>query len=132
VQRTCDACGSDFEAQRSTRKTCSEACKKRAQRGQKVVPISPPSPEEMDFTTVAETRAELESAGRLHGHLAASALRLARRVDESTAVMGYAPLVKELRAVMAEALKGAHKADDAIDGLRDEIAERRARNARGA
>ena len=132
MQRTCDACGSVIEAQRSTRKYCNEACKKRGQRGQKVVPLPPLASDEAEFSTVAETRAELEAAGRLRGHLAASALRLARRIDESTAVMGYAPLVKELRAVMAEALKGALKADDAVDGLRDEIAERRARNARSA
>jgi hypothetical protein len=89
----------------------------------KVTPMRPPV---VDLSTVVETRTELEAAGRLHGHLAASALRLAARIDESTTVMGYAPLVKQLQATMTEALKGSQTKRTVVDELRSKRDAKRA------
>lgn len=70
------------------------------------------------LSTVDETRRELEDADRLKGHLAASALRLARKIDVSESSVGYAPLVAQLQSTMALALAGANKAASRIDDLK--------------
>ena len=72
--------------------------------------------------TVASVQAELEAAGRADTYLGSAALALAERIDRSTAVMGFAALVKELRSTMAAALAGASVAADSLD----ELAARRA------
>jgi HPt (histidine-containing phosphotransfer) domain-containing protein len=69
-------------------------------------------------TTVAAVTAQLEAADRLQTYLGASAVALAHRIDQSTAVMGFAALVKELRSTMDAALAGVKVADDPIDELR--------------
>jgi len=69
-------------------------------------------------TTVEAVRAELEAAGRVDTYLGRAALALAVRIDESTAVMGFAALVKELRATMQAATEGVVVAADPIDELR--------------
>lgn len=68
--------------------------------------------------TVAAVRAQLEAAGRAETYLGAAALALAERIDNSTAVMGFAPLVKELRSTMDAALAGVKVAGDPVDELR--------------
>lgn len=70
--------------------------------------------------------AELTAAGRLEGHLGASALALAARIDSSTSVQGFAALVKELRAVMAAALAGVQSEADPVDELRGRRDRKRA------
>jgi hypothetical protein len=45
-------------------------------------------------------------------------LALAERVDSSTAVMGFAALVKELRVTMDAAMAGVTTAVDPVDELR--------------
>jgi hypothetical protein len=60
----------------------------------------------------------LESAGRAETYLGACALALADRIDQATAVMGYAALIKELRATMDAALAGVQRAADPLDELR--------------
>lgn len=78
----------------------------------------------VDGSVAARVRAELESAGRADSWLAESALMLARRLDSGqepgTAVKG---LNAELRATMAEALRGAVRSS--VASMRDELAERR-------
>lgn len=63
-------------------------------------------------------QAELDAAGRADTYLGAAALALADRIDQSTAVMGFAALVKELRATMDAALAGVKKVADPLDELR--------------
>jgi len=67
---------------------------------------------------VEAVRAELEAAGRVDTYLGRAALALAVRIDYSTAVMGFAALVKELRATMQAATEGVVVAADPIDELR--------------
>jgi len=62
--------------------------------------------------------AELEAVGRLETYLGRSAVALARRIDESTAVMGFAALTKELRSTMDAALASVARAADPVDELR--------------
>jgi hypothetical protein len=63
-------------------------------------------------------QAKLEAAGRSETYLGAAALALADRIDQSTAVMGFAALVKELRATMDAALDGVQQAADPLDELK--------------
>lgn len=71
-----------------------------------------------DVTTTSRVRAELEAAGRLETYLGAAALALADRVDNATAVMGFAALVKELRSTMTAAMAGVQAAADPIDEVK--------------
>ncbi len=123
--RICESCGGPYEAVRATARFCSERCRKRAQRGHVIdLPIAADSgtPDTALSTRVA---AELTHAGRLDTSLGQGALVLARRIEEGrdtgTAV---AALVRELRAVLADAVKGA-QTGSALDGYRDELAARR-------
>jgi len=68
---------------------------------------------------VEAVRAELEAAGRADTYLGRAAAALAVRIDESTAVMGFAALVKELRATMQAATEGVVVQADPIDELRE-------------
>jgi len=56
------------------------------------------------------------------------AMQLARRVDQATAVMGYAALVKQLMATLDAAMKGVAVRTDAVDDLK---ARRDAKRAAG-
>jgi hypothetical protein len=77
-------------------------------------------------STVSKVRAALTEAGRLDTYLGAAAVQLAERIDNATAVMGFAALVKELRSTMDAALAGAEKAEpDAVDQLAAKRAQRR-------
>ncbi len=55
-------------------------------------------------------------------------MQLARRVDQATAVMGYAALVKQLMATLDAAMKGVAVRTDAVDDLK---ARRDAKRAAG-
>lgn len=113
MQRNCDSCSSPYTAQRPNSRFCSESCRKKASRGTESPAIEPIA------AGVASTRsrvqAELEKAGRAETYLGAAALALADRIDQSTAVMGFAALVKELRSTMEAATAGVVKAGDAVD-----------------
>lgn len=81
-------------------------------------PADPIEPHEDDVSTVDSTRAAIVAAGRQGHYLAAAALKCARRIDESTSVMGYAGLLKQLEATMSTVLAGATAAVDPVDELR--------------
>lgn len=100
----------------ATKRYSSETCRKRVQRGG--VAAAPVQPVTVSTSTVEAVRAELEAAGRTHTHLGAAALALAERIDAATAVMGFAALVKELRATMEAAVAGVREAADPVDELR--------------
>lgn len=125
MERLCEACGKPMAVQRSTKRYCSSSCRARAAGGQ-VVALERPAEQTTDGPVTAQVRAELEAAGRSDSWLAASALMLAARLDSGqepgTAVKG---LNAELRATMAEALRGAVRSS--VASMRDELAERRRR-----
>ncbi len=147
-KRACDACRKLYEPKRSTSKYCSSLCRTRASRAGTSTPrtatvidvtgmgeafagalLGGDRPDEGAVTRA--TRKALEDADRLETVAGASALALARRVDSPMTDTGsaMATVVRELRAVMAEATKGT-AAKTSPQGLRDELADRRA--AQGA
>jgi hypothetical protein len=78
---------------------------------------------------VAAITEELEAAGRLGSVLGRQALALARAVDDpSTSGAAVASLSRELRVVMAEAVRGAVVVRDGLD----EVAARRAAKVEAA
>jgi hypothetical protein len=79
-------------------------------------------------STVASVRRELEAAGRVDSFRGQAAIRLAQRVDESSAVMGFAALVAQLEKTMDAALAGAEAQE--LDFL-DEVRARRDRKLTG-
>lgn len=120
MRRTCACgCGTALTG-RPDKRYASEACSKRARRAERDTGrMAPPSPDgSLDGQTVRAVRAELTAAGQEDTYLAAAAVAVAQRIDAADGVMGLAALVKELRATMADALKGAQVAESAVDELR--------------
>jgi hypothetical protein len=109
--------------------TCSAKCRTAKARG---APIRVDEPAEGREPRVRRrVEAELEDAGRSGTWLAEAAIEVARRIDEATAVMGYAALVKELRATMDVALEGVKRKTDPLVALQDELEARRERRRAG-
>lgn len=146
TKRACEACGKSLEGKSARAKFCGSVCRTRATRARKagrplapVVPLEPEKPADVDEGhlsagrrepgLVTATRAELEKVGRLDSILGQQALILAHRV---TSVMetgsAVSSLSKELRAVMAEALRGV-SAGDKIDELTRRRLEKRTGSA---
>ena len=128
TMRECDACGKTYEARRVTSKFCSPKCRIRnhemSKRPSAVLPAEPVN----EDSVAAKSRAKLEAAGRLDTWEGAVALQLAARLDAQVREggMGVAAIVREHRASMEEALKGAHVAADPVDELRERRDRRRA------
>lgn len=117
----CVVCGTEFEASSPRASYCSAACRKRGSRaGMKVLdqePEAPPVPED-EPPLLSATRRELEAAGVDNTALGQQALELARRMTHPRAMgLSVAPISKELRSVMADALKDAPRASG-LDELR--------------
>src|SRR5690349_18271008 len=125
--RACPVDGKPIEG-RADKLYCSEKCSKRARRSGAVVALRPPGEAgQAGHPSLADsTRAELAQAGRETSGLGASALLLAARIDSgSEPGSALAALNRELRATLAEALRGEQKSS--VSAMRDELAERRAR-----
>ena len=123
MTKTCVVCGKFFEATRAVAKYCpGGVCGKRAQRGHvlKSAPVSVLP--RADGLTVVQVRAQLAVADRVDTYLGAAALALAKRIDDASAVMGFAALVRELRVTMAAALEGAGHGTDALTDIRSSAA----------
>lgn len=127
-------CGKAFVAARSDAKYCSKRCqnkasdaRRRGETGLRVVGpneappaaapevVAPPPPKEDDRGPMEQaTRAELDTGDRAGSVEGVAALVLARRIDRSAldSAAGLAGLVKELRATVAEAMKGAPVQDE--------------------
>lgn len=129
MQRRCESCGKSYEAARKTSKYCGGTCRVRASRGALAPAVSPlaalpdPSP---DTGLVAMVEKELRDAGRLDTFLGQAAVALARRIvaDQDTG-SAIASLNREMRATVADAVKGASVARSAVDRRKDELAARR-------
>lgn len=159
MQKPCAVCGKPFEAQRPQAKYCGETCKKRAQRAgtaasrdrSKPRPAPPPAPAASQSVgdqssdsaeaspyapvgVVAATAKELADAGRLDTVLGQLALKLAVRLESAVFDTGsaFAALSKELRAVAAAAVAGAHVEEDEVDELQARRDEKKARAAAAA
>lgn len=117
----CTACGTSFEAKSPRATYCGPACRKRGSRAgvkASVEPIRPPSDPDAVAPLLAATRSELEAAGVAETALGQQAIELARRMSDPRAMgLSVAPISKELRSVMAEAMRDAPKASS-LDELR--------------
>ena len=121
MQRNCIACGRSFEASRPHAKFCGGTCGKRAQRGapelsQVRAPIAATG---SGGDLVAAITAELTAAGREGSFLGVTAIVLARQMSGPVfSGASYSALSKELRAVMAAALRDVPAASDQVDELK--------------
>ncbi len=116
MNRECDSCGTEYEAQRKTSRYCSTRCRMRASRR----PGAPVAAEVPDSGGLLEAlRRELADVGRLDTALGQQAIALAVKLasphDTGSAM---AAVSRELRAVREEALRGAEQAADPLDELR--------------
>lgn len=131
MRKSCAVCGTEFEAKRAAAKYCGQTCRQRAHRrpeaasDAKVLPLPPettsePAPVMVGGRLAAATAAELDQAGRLETAVGQAALALAARIDGGIRETGaaLAALVREHRATLAEAVRGAAKAADPLDELR--------------
>ena len=131
MQHTCARCGRAFEAKRDNARFCSERCRTGASRARRSgrpetiasVSVLPVAHEDVGSGVVGATRAELEAACRVDTVLGQAALKLAERIDSSTAVMGFAALVRELRETMVEAVRDAEQRSDALDEIQQRALE---------
>lgn len=128
MKAICAACGNGFAAKRSTAKYCSTTCRSRGHRAQGGATVTtlptPPQPTGL----VAVTQRALEAADRLDTVLGQQALELAARiVSPFSTGSSVATLSRELRTVMAEALKDVELVDDPVD----QLAKRRQMKAQG-
>ncbi len=116
MNRECDSCGTEYEAQRKTSRYCSTRCRMRASRRPETPATAEPP---ASGGLVDALRRELEGAGRLDTALGQQALALAVKLaspfDTGSAM---AAVSRELRAVREEALRGAEQTADPLDELR--------------
>src|SRR5690242_9235066 len=122
---TCQVCSNDFETRSTRAKFCSSTCRSRSHRNggtpDQVVPLTPPADDDEEPALLVATRRELEAAGVAETALGQQAIELARRMTHPKAMgLSVAPISKELRSVMADALKVAPAASG-----RDELRKRR-------
>lgn len=137
MQIQCHQCGQSFDAERPHAKWCSAACRKQNQRagGASITELRPAAGDEEDddqlTPVVAATWRRLEEAERLDTPEGMTALALAHRLDNGGRDTGsaLASVARELRATLAEALKGAAVAADPVDEIR---ARRERKLANGA
>ena len=140
MKRVCEWCSKPFEAQRPTRKTCSERCRarrsarkrqmtKNGETGDAVAPVFPvpdPSPGEPSPLVVATEQA-LEKAGKLNTPVGMLTMVIASRMGQDSTLEtggGIVALSKELDRLLAIALQGSEPPDEL-----DELEERRRRKA---
>jgi len=122
----CVVCGTTFKASSTRAKYCGPTCRKRGSRAgmSDVTPVAVIPPSAPPTAALLEaTKRELEAAGVAETALGQQAIELARRMSDPRAMgLSVAPISKELRSVMAEAMRVAPM----TSGL-DELRARRAR-----
>ena len=121
MRKQCAVCEAGFDAKRATAKYCSSRCRVRAARQPKPdAPRPPQMPVDPDAELWTATLAELAAAGRVASASGQAALLLARRLDSPLIEPGssVAAMVREHRAALADALKGAVSEVNPLDELR--------------
>ena len=118
--RTCEACGNSFAAQRSTHRFCSARCRERAHAG-RVVPIKQRSKSEASTSKLGKleraTLRKLEAAERAETVEGVHALVIAAQIDGAPPA-AVAGLSKAFLTAMEVALDGVGVAADPLDELR--------------
>jgi len=131
--RTCDICGTEFEAKRA--RICSSKCRMRKSRGTvlikpgKVVALGNSAllPDDVEASAVeAATRRVLVELERMETPQGQAVLVLARKIDDGRDTgAGLAALVKQFDQTLRAATSGAHEDASPLDKARDELAARR-------
>ena len=113
LRKTCDDCGSDYEARSARSRFCSDACRVRSSRKS-----SPPDPEVVSSDPLVKaTTRELEAAGKLDTRIGHQALALARRMATGIETGGgVAALSRELRSVLDAAIGGKASGSAPVTG----------------
>lgn len=126
----CAGCGKKFKAERSTRKYCTDTCRKKNYRKEQktaavaanvAAAVAAPSRLDDPAAITNATIATLQKAGRLETPHGAIAITLAKRLDTFTLLeqgSSVAALSKELRAVLAEATQNPDAPDDPVEAAR--------------
>ena len=119
MRKQCTVCSEPFEAKRNTAKYCSPRCRVRAARQPKPEPAAT-MPADPDSELWTATLGELAAAARVASASGQAALLLARRLDSAAVETGssVAAMVREHRAALADALKGAAAEANPLDELR--------------
>ena len=119
MRKQCAVCSEPFEAKRNTAKYCSRRCSVRAARQPKPEPAGQ-MPVDPDSELWTATLNELAAAARVASASGQAALLLARRLDSQMTETGssVAAMVREHRAALADALKGASAEVNPLDELR--------------
>lgn len=119
MRKQCAVCSDPFEAKRNTAKYCSRRCSVRAARQPKPEPAGQ-MPVDPDSELWTATLNELTAAARTASASGQAALLLARRLDSQMTETGssVAAMVREHRAALADALKGASAEVNPLDELR--------------
>ena len=131
MERQCDVCGKTYQPKRKTSQFCGGTCRARAGRGRAAAATAGASRPATATTyerppisaAIAQELADAKRTDTALGQVALSlALRIETGMDTGSAM---AALSKELRAALAEAVKGAKKPESGLEGIRDELAARR-------
>jgi hypothetical protein len=128
MKRSCDRCGSDFEARSGRARFCTSKCRYAAGNARKqgrpeaervvVLPLA--------GNVVEAVHNDLAAANLLGTPLGQAALRLAFVIDnaDETRASGVAAAVRELRSTLADAMHREVKEADPIDELEAKRAKR--------
>lgn len=123
----CACCGEGFTAKRSSAKWCSPGCRQKGLRRRQAglsenvvqLGVAPPADEVHGGPVYVATFTELADAGRESTAMGQAALALATRIDSAADTgSSLASAVKQLGATMEVALKGARRAETALDRVR--------------
>jgi hypothetical protein len=119
LRKQCTICSAEFDTKRKATKYCSDRCRQRAHRQPKPEPAAQ-MPADPDSELWTATLGELTEAGQVASASGQAALLLARRLDSQLTETGssVAAMVREHRAALADALKGAKAEVNPLDELR--------------
>jgi hypothetical protein len=127
MRRSCDLCGTEYEAKTVRSRYDTDLCRKRALRGVPRAAEVKDLPLQQAVEGLASAvRLELVAGDRQNTALGRAALALAARIDaQQDTGSGVASLARELRATLTAALAGVAAADSPVVQMRDELAARR-------
>ena len=132
MEHRCESCRRSYETKSPKSRFCSSTCRSRAHRSGPIGVVSGlPAAADRSGELVAWVEKHLEDANRLDTFAGQAAVDIARRIDETPAapLSQVAAAHRELRAAVAEAIKGANATKSALQKRRDELAERRQKRA---
>ena len=126
-RRPCDLCGTPYVAKTKRSKFCSDKCRIRNHAGKPPIPAPRPVVIDVASGVTSETKAALESLGKLNTPEGQAALVLAAKIDAGidplSAINGA---VKQLGDTLAGLRQQSTPVADPVDELRRQREKRRA------